>query len=73
VLEPPLAVDVVDRPARVLGDLAPAMGAEAGVVVGGVVGEVPRDQVDVARVERRVVAADVVEGVDLALLRSSLG
>jgi hypothetical protein len=73
VLEPPLPVEVVDRPARVLGDLAAAVGTEARVVVGGVFGEVARDQVDVARVERRVVAADVVERVDLRLLRSSLG
>jgi hypothetical protein len=37
------------------------MGAEAGVVVSRVVGEVGRDQLDVAGVERLVVAADVVE------------
>jgi hypothetical protein len=73
VLEPPLAVDVVDRPARVVGDLAPVMGTEPRVVVGRVAGEVRGDQVDVAGVERLVVAADVGEGVDLGFLRSSLG
>jgi len=41
--------------------------------MGGVVGEVRGDQVDVAGVERLVVAADVGEVVDLGALRSSLG
>jgi hypothetical protein len=47
------------------------MGAEAGVVVSRVVGEVGRDQLDVAGVERLVVAADVVEGVDVQFLHCS--
>jgi hypothetical protein len=55
------------------------MGAEAGVVASRVVGEVGRDQLDVAGVERLVVAADVVEVrdavslVDFGLFCSSLG
>jgi hypothetical protein len=61
VLVVPLAVEVVDRPARVLRDRPPVMGAEAGVVVSRVVGEMGRDQLDVAGVERLVVAADVAE------------
>jgi hypothetical protein len=64
VLEPPLPGEVVDRPAGVLGDRAAVVGPEARVVVGRVVGEVRGDQVDVAGVERLVVAADVVEGID---------
>jgi hypothetical protein len=64
---------VVDRPTGVLGDLAAAVRAEAGVVVGRVVGEVRRDQIDVAGVERLVIAADVGEVVDFETLRSSLG
>jgi hypothetical protein len=67
VLEPPLAGEVVDRPAGVLGDLAAAVGAEARVVVRRVLGEVGGDQVDVAGVERLVVAADVVERVDAGI------
>jgi hypothetical protein len=73
VLEPPLSVEPLDPPAGVLGDLAAAVRAEAGVIVDGIVGEVGRDPVDVARVERLVVAADVGERVDLGLPRSSLG
>jgi hypothetical protein len=73
VLEPPPALEPVDPPAGVLGDLAPAMRPEARVVVDGVVGEVRGDQVDVAAVQGLVVAADVGERVDLGLLRSSLG
>jgi hypothetical protein len=61
VLIPPLALEVADRPACVLGDRTPAVRPEAGVVVGCVVGEVGGDQVDVTGVERLVVAADVVE------------
>jgi hypothetical protein len=56
-----LALEVVDRPAGVLGYRAPVVRAEPRVVVRGVVGEVRRDQIDVAGVERLVVAADVVE------------
>jgi hypothetical protein len=65
VLEPPLAAEVVDAPAGVLGDLATVMRPEAGVVVRGVVGEVRGDQTDVAGVERLVVAADAVERIDV--------
>jgi hypothetical protein len=64
----PLAIEVVDRPAGVLGDLAPVMRSEARVVVGRVVGEVGGDQLDVAGVERLVIAADVVEVRDPANL-----
>jgi hypothetical protein len=69
VLHPPLAVDLVDPPAGVLGDRPGALvRAEPGVVVDGVVGEVPGDPLDVAAVERLVVAADVVERVDSRIL-----
>jgi hypothetical protein len=68
VLHPPLPVDRLDAPLGVLGDLPAAVRAEAGVVVDGVVGEVRVDQVDVARVERLVVGADVVEGADDEIL-----
>jgi hypothetical protein len=61
VLEPPLAVDVLDTPLGVVGDLAPVVGLEARVVVGRVGGEVRGDEIGVARVERLVVGADVVE------------
>jgi hypothetical protein len=62
VLVVPLAIEVVDPPARVLGDRPSAlMRAEPRVVVDGVVREVRGDEVDVARVERLVVGADVVE------------
>jgi hypothetical protein len=62
VLEVPLPVDLLDAPLGVLGDRVGAlMGAEPRVVVDGVVGEVGGDAVDVARVERLVVGADVVE------------
>jgi hypothetical protein len=62
VLEVPLAVDLLDAPLGVLGDRAGAlMGAEARVVMGGVVGEMRGDAVDVARVQRLVIGADVVE------------
>jgi hypothetical protein len=64
VLEPPLPAEVVDPPTGVLGDLAAVMRPEARVVVGRVVGEVRGDQVDVAGVERLVVAADVLERLD---------
>jgi hypothetical protein len=73
VLVPPLTVEIVDCPAGVLGDLAAMVRPEPGVVVSGVVGEVRLDQVDVAGVERLVVAADVGEVVDFGALRSSLG
>ena len=56
-----LPVQLVDRPAGVLGDLAPAVGAEPRVVVDRVVREVRGDQLDVAGVQRLVVGADVVE------------
>jgi hypothetical protein len=73
MLVPPLPVDLVDRPPCVLGDLgSAAVGPEARVVVDGVVGEVRRDPLGVARVEGRVVAADVLERVDLGSSRSSL-
>jgi hypothetical protein len=59
------------------------MRPEAGVVVDGVLGEVRGDEVGVARVERVVIAADVVEvradvgiltaRVDFGLFCSSLG
>jgi hypothetical protein len=68
VFEPPLTVDVVDRPAGVLGDLATAMRTEPRVVVGRVVGEVRSDPFDVAGVQRLVVAADVVERRDADLV-----
>jgi hypothetical protein len=62
VLEVPLAVEIFDRPLRVLADRPGALvRAEARVVVDRVVGEVLGDAVGVARVQRRVVAADVVE------------
>jgi hypothetical protein len=47
--------------------------AEAGVVVDRVVGEMRVDQVDVAGVQRLVVAADVGERVDFGFSGSSLG
>jgi hypothetical protein len=62
MLVTPLAVEVVDAPARVLGDRARTLvRPEPRVVVDGVVREVGGDEVDVARVERLVVGADVVE------------
>jgi hypothetical protein len=83
VLVPPLPVELLDRPAGILGDRPrPQVRAEPGVVVDRVVGEVGRDLLDVAGVERRVVAADVIEGRDRRILprpvdfgagRSSLG
>jgi hypothetical protein len=73
MLVPPLPVELVDCPARGLGDLSSAsVGPQARVVVDGVVGEVRRDPLGVARVEGRVVAADVLERVDLGSSRSSL-
>src|SRR5215213_5922448 len=66
VLEPPLAVDGLDAPRRVFGDLAAMMWAEARVVVGCVVDEMSGHRVGVARVERLVVGADVVEMRDCA-------
>jgi len=73
MLVPPATVEVVDRPAGVFRDAPPAVRPEARVVVSGVLGEVPGDQIDVARVERLVITADVGKGVDLGALRSSLG
>jgi hypothetical protein len=61
-----LAVDGLDAPGGVVGDLAPVVGAEARVVVGCVLGEVGGDGVGVAGVERFVVGADVVEVPDVA-------
>jgi hypothetical protein len=61
VLEPPLPLDRLDAPPGVLGNLATVMRPEPRVVVDGVVGEVGRDQLGVARVESLVVGADVVE------------
>jgi hypothetical protein len=63
-----LAVDRLDSPLGVLGDLPAAMRPETRVVVDGVVGEVRGDQVDVACVERLVVGADVVEVADDEIL-----
>jgi hypothetical protein len=58
----PLPVGLLDAPFRVLADRPRALvRAEPGVVVDGVVGEMGGDQLDVARVERLVVGADVVE------------
>jgi hypothetical protein len=61
VLVEPERVDIVVSPLRVLGDLAAVVGAEARVVMRSVVGEVRGDELGVARVERLVVGADVVE------------
>jgi hypothetical protein len=61
VLQPPLAVEVLDRPVGVLGDLPAPVWPQPGVVVNGVVGEVGGDQLGVARVQRLVVGADLVE------------
>jgi hypothetical protein len=72
VLEPPSPAEAVDPPAGVLGDLAAAVRAEPGVVVGRVVGEVRGDQVDVAGVQRLVVAADMLEWVDVDIFTFSL-
>ena len=68
MLEPPLPVDGLDAPLRVVGDLAPVVRPEARVVVRRVLGEVRRDGVRVARVERLVVGADVVEVADALTL-----
>jgi hypothetical protein len=58
----PLAVEVVDRPPRVVADRPRSLvRPKAGVVVDRVVREVIGYPVGVAGVERRVVAADVVE------------
>jgi hypothetical protein len=72
VLVMPLAVEIVDRPARVFGDPPAVVRAEARVVVRRVLGEVRGDQIDVARVERLVVAADVVQRVDRRIFTFSL-
>ena len=64
MFEPPLAVDGLDAPGGVVGDLAAVVRAEAGVVVSGLVGEVRGDGVGVAGVERLVVGPDVVEVAD---------
>jgi len=62
VLEIPLPVDHLDPHLRVLPDPRGAlMRPEPRVVVDRVVGEVRGDQIDVARVERLVIGADVVE------------
>src|SRR5262249_26240272 len=62
VLEVPLTVDRAHPELGVLADpLGAFVGAEARVVVDGVVGEVRRDQLRVPGVERLVVGADVVE------------
>jgi hypothetical protein len=72
VLHPPLAVEVFDRPARVLGDRpSPLVWPQPRVVVDGVVGEVRRDQLDVAAVQGVVVGADVVEIGDSPILSDS--
>jgi len=72
VLHPPLAVEVFDRPARVLGDRpSPLVWAQPRVVVDRVVGEVRRDQLDVAAVQGVVVGADVVEIGDSPILSDS--
>jgi hypothetical protein len=72
VLHPPLAVEVFDRPPRVLGDRpSPLVWAQPRVVVDGVVGEVRRDQLDVAAVQGLVVGADVVEIGDPPILSDS--
>jgi hypothetical protein len=69
VLHPPLAFEVVDRPAGVLGDAPSALvGTEARVVVDRVVREVRGDQLDVAAVQRLVVGADVIEIADQEIL-----
>jgi hypothetical protein len=68
VLQPPLAVDLLDAPAGVLGDLAAAMWAQPRVVVDRVVAEVRGDQVSVPGVERLVVGADVIEMADDGIL-----
>jgi hypothetical protein len=62
VLEPPPALEVLDRPLRVLADVASALvRAEPRVVVDRVAGEMRGDQVRVAGIECAVVAANVVE------------
>jgi len=62
VLDVPLAVDLLDPELRVEADpLGALVGAEPRVVVGRVLGEVAGDQLGVARVERLVVGADVVD------------
>jgi hypothetical protein len=84
VFDVPLAVDDLDAHLRVLPDpLGALVWPEAGVVVDGVLGEVRGDEVGVARVQRVVIAADVVEvradvviltaRVDFGLFCSSLG
>ena len=63
VLEVPLAVDLADAEARrICADpLGALVRAEARVVVDRVLGEVGGDQLGVARVQRLVVGADVIE------------
>jgi hypothetical protein len=62
VLEPPLPLEVLDRPFRVLTNGAGALvRAEPRVVVDRVLGEVRGDEVGIAGVERAVVATDVLE------------
>ncbi len=69
VLERPPTLEVLDREARVLADRSCALvRAEARVVVDGVVGEVPGDEVGVAAVQSLVVGADVVEVADGGIL-----
>src|SRR5215208_4525582 len=61
-LHDPLAVDVLHRPFGVLADRTRALvGPETRVVMDRIVGEVVRNSVGVARVERSVVRVDVVE------------
>jgi hypothetical protein len=71
VFEPPLAVDGLDSPPGVLRDLAATVRPEAGVVVDGVIGEVGGDQVRVARIERLVIRANVVEVADDGILTAA--
>jgi len=62
VLEPPLTLEVLDRPFGVLADRARSLvRTEPRVVVDGVVGEVRGNEVWIAGVQRAVVAADVIE------------
>jgi hypothetical protein len=69
VLEVPLAVDLLDAELRVLPNpLRALVRPEPRVVVDRVVGEVRGDQIGVARVERLVVGADVVEVADDRIL-----
>jgi hypothetical protein len=62
VFHDPRGVKVLDSQLGVLADRARALvGAEPGVVVGRVVGEVRRDLLGIASIQRLVVAADVLQ------------